>query len=758
MAMESEGFTPKANKAMTAAIELSGSLGHTYVGSEHLLYGLCSKTDGISGLLLSAQGVSPAAVKMYIIKMVGRGEKRKNDTVKFSPRAGMILENAVFRAKQAGRNEVGTDDLLIALLSEPGSAASVILSQFEVDTAAMLSDCSRAGMQLSDQSKSNGEQRSGKAIPYTTDMTAQARTSDPVIGREAEISRMVNILSRKNKNNPCLVGPPGVGKTAVVEGLAQWIALGKVGEPIGRKRLLCLDLVGMLAGAKYRGDFEERVKTVVEQVQAAGDVILFVDEFHNIVGTGAAEGAIDAANILKPALARGKLCLIGATTPEEYHRSVEKDGALERRFCRVDVPEPTKEQTLAILSGLKPTYEKHHHITIEEDALRAAVEHSLRCMPGRYLPDKALDLLDESAARLRLRQPTPTLRLQLSSLLAPRLTAADVAQCACEITGVPLAYVGSDRLQQLLDLEERLNRAVIGQEQAVSAVAAALRRSYAGLREETRPIASFLFVGKTGVGKTELCRCLAKELFDPHGKNGFLKLDMSEFMEKHSVARLIGAPPGYVGMEEGGQLTNAVAATPYSLVLFDEIEKAHPDVFHLLLQILEDGMLTDSVGKTVSFANTVIVLTSNLCAEHARLGFGQEKQEALSQSVLYDKLKTVFRPELLGRLDGIIRFSPPDEAAKQTILRKQIALLAQRLEKKGVTLRVTGEAVSFLSSQNPESGARGLRFAVVHLIGSQLADALLSGQLKEGDTALFDVNKEGQLRFEIRNTAYLTAK
>ncbi len=741
MAMSFDGFTQKANQAVNAAIALAENLGHTYVGSEHLLYGLCSKTDGICTLLLGAQGVTPAAVKGYITKTVGRGEKKGIETVGFSPRATKILENAVLRARECGKSAVGTDDLLCALLLEKASSAAVILSRFEVNTTALLADCERAGMQLQSKRLPAEHHPTKPNIPYTTDMTAAAAGYDPVIGREEEIKRMIGILCRKSKNNPCLVGPPGVGKTAIVEGLAIRMAVGKAGILSQGVRLLSLDLVGMLAGAKYRGDFEERVKNVIEQAESAGDVILFVDEFHNIVGTGAAEGAIDAANILKPALARGKIKMIGATTVEEYHRVVQKDGALERRFSRVEVSEPTEQQAKQILLGLKASYEKHHHIAIAKDALEAAVSCSVRCMPGRYLPDKALDLLDEAAARLSIESHNSE-----NADINRCLTREKVEQFAYETTGVPSIRAENGDYAHLLTLEERLCEAVIGQEAAIKAVSAAVRRGYAGLKDPNRPIASFLFLGATGVGKTALCKALAKELFDQNGKTGFIKLDMSEFMEKHAAARLIGAPPGYVGFEQGGQLTNAVADTPHSLILFDEIEKAHPDVYDLLLQILEDGVLTDAVGKRVSFAHTLIALTSNASAA-GRYGMGFSAVH--TNNAWQKSLGHTFRAELLGRLDGILQFQTPDQTARKQITKRFVSDFVGRAATKGICVRVEENVYDRLTADPDGSGARQLRSHVTQLMETPLADAILLGKIKQSDRIVYFTDETETIRFRV---------
>ncbi len=743
MAYYFEGFTEKANQAVHTAVSFAGQLGHTYVGSEHLLYGLAMQSGSIAGLLLHAKGVTPQLVSLRIVEVTGRGVKTSLDINKFSPRMQSIVEHASLHAKEIGRELVGTEDLFLAMLKDSGSAAVHLLHQLGINVGMMYADCAKAGTQFMQQIRrapNNTVRQTGKnGIPYTVDLTAIAKQLDPMVGREDEIQRMVQILSRRSKNNLCLVGQPGVGKTALVEGLAQWMVSGKVAPPVGNKRLLSLDLAAMLAGAKYRGDFEERVKQVIEQVENAGDVILFVDELHNIIGTGAAEGAIDAANLLKPALARRQIQMIGATTPQEYHRVIEKDAALERRFGQVEVVEPTKEQAIDILNGLKTVYEQHHRLVISPEAVKAAVECSIRCMPERFLPDKAIDLLDEAAANLHLRHyQNMTQRTRL-----PVLTAEDVCRLAAHITGIPLAQLERSEMEQMEQLEEKLNADVIGQEDAIHAVSAALKRSYSGLRDTERPIASFLFLGQTGVGKTELCRSLARHLFDNTGKNAFLKLDMSEFMEKHSVARLIGAPPGYIGTTEGGQLTNEISRHPHTLIVFDEIEKAHPDVFDLLLQILEDGCLTDACGKKVSFANTLIVLTSNLCSNDkgaGMVGFGAGVQDS-QEDQLFSRLKGVFRPELLGRLDEIIRFSALGQREYQQIAAKFVDDFIQRAAKIGITVSVDSEIEQLLMKGTTQSGARKIRNHVVQLLETPLADALIASEVHSGDCVQFSLSE-----------------
>ncbi len=755
------GFTEKANHAVNTAISFAEQMGHTYIGSEHLLYGLAAELNSVSGLLLSGSGVTPELLQGKITQQTGRGVKTTLAVDRLSPRAKAILENAVRYAKEMGRNRVGTEDLFLSLCKDSDSGAVSILRQLNVDVNILISDCARAGQQYISQLKhAQGmpKQPVKAEIPYTTDLTAIAKSCDPVIGREKELSRIVQVLARRSKNNPCLVGEPGVGKTALAEGLASRIAAGEVPPPVGNKRILSLDLAGMLAGAKYRGDFEERVKNVVEQVERAGDVILFVDELHNIIGTGAAEGAIDAANILKPALARRKIQMIGATTPQEYHRVIEKDGALERRFQQIEVNEPTREQAIAILQGLVPAYERYHRLYISKEAVCAAVDCSIRCMPQRFLPDKAVDLLDEAAAALHLTAAAPlsveqdfsaqtllsvSMEEKLPSL--PVLRAEDVCRLAAKITGVPQETLLQTDVERACSLERLLSQDVIGQENAVKAVAAAVRRSYAGLRDETRPIASFLLLGSTGVGKTELCRSLARHLFNGADKDAFLKLDMSEFMEKHAVARLIGAPPGYVGTEEGGQLTNAISRHPHTLILFDEIEKAHSDIFDLLLQILEDGCLTDACGKKVSFAQTLIVLTSNLCAKESAaqmLGFHTGSEE----SPIFDALNQTFRPELIGRLDEIIRFAPLNEQSRERIAEKFIADFAARAKRIGITVEVSPQAKALLLENPGKSGARQIRARVTKLLESPLADLRLSGGVKSGTCVRFEADESGGIR------------
>ncbi|MBQ6848439.1 MAG: ATP-dependent Clp protease ATP-binding subunit [Clostridia bacterium] len=756
-------FTDKGHAALQSAIRSAGEMGHTYVGTEHLLLGLLREGSGVAAVVLASRGITAAAYERQIVAAQGCGHRSALTAEDFTPRAKAVLEAALTDAALAGQRLAGTEHLLGAVLRDDTSVAVRLLTQLGVRAAELLGDLSRVGAPAPAAGKAA---RTPTLERFGRDLTALAREGrlDPVIGREEEITRVIQILCRRTKNNPCLIGEPGVGKTAVAEGLAQRIATGDVPPGLQNKRLLTLDLTGMVAGTKYRGDFEERLKTAVAEVGRAGDVLLFIDELHNLIGAGAAEGAVDAANILKPVLARGELQLVGATTIDEYRRHIEKDAALERRFQPVTVGEPTPRQTVSVLQGLRDKYEQHHRVRISEEALQAAVDLAVRYIPDRYLPDKAIDLMDEAAARVRLRCATAEdslaaekqAALQRQDLAAavalrrqevtadvaagmPTVTAEDVATVVAGWTGIPVSRVDGEEGRRLQELEAILHRRVVGQKEAVSAVARAVRRSRVGLRDPARPGGSFIFLGPTGVGKTELCKALAEALFGD--EKAMIRLDMSEYMEKHAVSRLIGSPPGYVGHEEGGQLTEAVRRRPYSVVLLDEIEKAHPDLFNILLQVLEEGQLTDSRGRRVDFRNTILIMTSNVGGRRmvgqGQLGFAPAVWDAAAhRTAAMGELRQLFRPEFLNRVDEIVLFHPLEKEQVEAIAGRMLERLCKRLQSFGygveVDPRLAGQIAA--AGMDPAYGARPLRRAMQSMVEDPLAEKLLSGVYKAGDT------------------------
>ncbi|MBS5165344.1 MAG: ATP-dependent Clp protease ATP-binding subunit [Butyricicoccus pullicaecorum] len=798
-------FTDRASAALQLAQETAGRMGHNYVGSEHLLDGLLLEGGGLAYRILTDAGVTTQGVEQQIEKQIGFGTPDPTAPQGLTPRTKRVIEMAVACAAQLGHSYVGTEHLLFGLLREGQNVAISILSALGADAEAILQTLAQ---RMGENSGSNatetapkGAAADGKALAqYGKDLTQAARDGklDPVIGRQEEIDRVIQILSRRTKNNPALVGDPGVGKTAVAEGLAQKIVSGDVPENLKNKRLIALDLTGMIAGAKYRGEFEERIKNVLEELKKAHDVILFIDELHMIVGAGAAEGAVDAANILKPALARGEIQMIGATTLDEYRKHIEKDAALERRFQPVTVNEPSPEDAVAILKGLRDRYEAHHGIQISDEAIEAAVKLSVRYVSGRQLPDKAIDLIDEACSRVRMHAMTPPDTLKeaedsLSALQAQKdeavraqnyeqaaklrdeeshkkeeieklrkvwdetkaaakgaVTPEDIAEVIAGWTGIPAARLTEDEGERLLHLEDTLHARVIGQDEAVGAVSRAIRRGRVGLRDPKRPIGSFIFLGPTGVGKTELCKTLAQAMFGD--ENAMLRFDMSEYMEKHSVARMIGSPPGYVGYDEGGQLTEKVRRKPYSVILFDEIEKAHPDVFNILLQILEDGQLTDGQGRKVDFKNTVLIMTSNIGAQkitgktHKTLGFGGDSKNGAEQSfedikkeVLSD-LKEAFRPELINRIDEIIVFNRLTEDEIGQIADGMLHQVASRMEEMELTMEWTDAARAHLvkAGFDPVYGARPLRRAIQSEVEDLVAEDFLRGTIKRGEHVVLD--------------------
>ncbi len=815
-------FTDRASSALQLAQEAAGRMGHNYVGSEHLLDGLVLEGGGMAAKVLTEAGVTAEKIEQQIEKLVGFGAPDPSAPQGLTPRTKRIVELAVAAASQLGHSYVGTEHLLYGLLYEGQNVAITILNALGVDSRSLMQTLSQhmgehqptggaAGQSASEPEAAGG---AGKALAqYGKDLTKAARDGqlDPVIGRKNEIDRVIQILSRRTKNNPALVGDPGVGKTAVAEGLAQKIASGDVPDNLKDKKLIALDLTGMIAGAKYRGEFEERIKSVLEELQKDKNVILFIDELHMIVGAGAAEGAVDAANILKPALARGDIQIIGATTLDEYRKHIEKDAALERRFQPVTVNEPSPEEAVQILTGLRDRYEAHHGIKISDEAIEAAVKLSVRYVSGRQLPDKAIDLIDEACSRVRMQAMTPppdlkTLEDEISALSAKKdeavraqdyeqaaklrdeqgakqaeadkqrkawedtkatardtVSADDIAEVIAGWTGIPAARLTEDEGQRLLQLEDTLHARVIGQDEAVNAVARAIRRGRVGLRDPKRPIGSFIFLGPTGVGKTELCKTLAEALFGD--ENAMLRFDMSEYMEKHSVARMIGSPPGYVGYDEGGQLTEKVRRKPYSVVLFDEIEKAHPDVFNILLQILEDGQLTDGQGRKVDFKNTVLIMTSNIGAQkitgkgRKSLGFGggdqstgEQSFEDIKKEVLSD-LKEAFRPELINRIDEIIVFNRLTEEEIGKIADGMLRQVASRMDEMELTMDWTPAARAHLvkAGFDPIYGARPLRRAIQSEVEDLVAEDFLRGNVQRGQHVTLD-EQDGKLTLKPNKT------
>ena len=797
-------FTERGQRALIAAQTEAAQLGRAYVGTEHLLLGVLTDPGAAAGVL---RGVTLDGARNEIIAILGRGtDSIEGKQMVYTPRTKKVIEQSVREARELKQSYVSVEHLLLALMREREGVAAHVLIKMGLDL-------NRAREELlhiltgADDGSTQGEgedQQTPILDQFSRDLTAAARSGelDPVIGREREIERIVQILSRRRKNNPVLIGEPGVGKSAIVEGLAQLIVEENIPEILRGKRVVSLDLAAMLAGAKYRGEFEERLKNAMAEIRKNGNIIMFIDELHTIVGAGASEGAIDAANILKPMLARGEIQCIGATTLGEYHKHIEKDGALERRFQPVQVGEPTKEESVAILAGLRDRYEAHHRVRITDEALRAAVYLSDRYIPDRCLPDKAIDLIDEAASRVRIQAFTapPDMKEQQLKLTALNKetdeavaredfeTAArlrdrkkelqsemderrsaweqklnskmetvgeeEVAHIVSIWTGVPVSRLTQDEAQRLIHLEDTLHRRVVGQEEAVKAVARAVRRARAGLKDPNRPIGSFIFLGPTGVGKTELCKALGEALFGD--EDSLIRIDMSEYMEKHSVSRMIGSPPGYVGHEEGGQLTEKVRRKPYAIILFDEVEKAHPDVFNLLLQILEDGRLTDGQGRVVDFKNTVIVMTSNAGAHTIKkqraLGFGgQEDSEktydAMRENIM-DEVRQIFRPEFLNRVDEIIVFHALTEAEIDQIARLLLDQVCLRLEDRGIRLEVGEEALRLISKAGYDLkyGARPLRRAIQRLVEDALSEEILLGDVRLGDKVLASVENE-KLKF-----------
>ncbi len=745
-------LTPQSSRALTLAFEAAAELGHSYVGSEHILLGLAMEGTGTAARSLRNYGFDDRRIRTLLTEALGRGAAGTRPAQGFTPRARSVIEAAAAEAESQGQRLVDTQHLLLAILREGDSLALRLLSSGGLDGRSLMRELAERGAGRSAAPRQPGRKPDPRALSaYTTDLTEAARAGrlDPVIGRETELMRMREILCRRSKNNPLLLGDPGVGKTALAEGLAQALLEGDVPEALYDKRILSLDMGAIVAGTKYRGDFEDRLRNLLEEVRSAGDVILFIDEMHMLVGAGAAEGAIDAANILKPLLSRGFLQVIGATTMEEYRRYLRKDAALARRFQPIPLREPTQEEAVRILTGLRPRYETHHRLAISQEAVIAAVKLSSRYVCDRFLPDKAIDLMDEAAARVLLRSAG-------QKELMRQVEAADVAEVAAEWTGVPVAAMTEAEGQRLRSLEEALKKRVIGQDAAVAAVAAAVRRGRAGLKEAGRPIGSFLFAGPTGVGKTELCLALAEALFG--SEKDLIRLDMSEYSEKFTASRLIGAPPGYAGCEEGGLLTELIRRRPYSVVLFDELEKAHTEVLDLLLQILEDGRLTDAHGRIADFRNAVVVMTTNagsaaVTAQRAPLGFLPPGPGSDREGPVRRELRQVFRAELLNRVDEIQIFRPLDEEALTLIARKLLEGLRERLAALDIRLEAEDGVAEALAREgrDPDFGARPLRRSLRRQLEDPLTDLILAGSLPPGSRAAVSL-EEGRIRIRCAET------
>ena len=800
-------FTKRAEKALEYAGDLAQGFGHNYIGTEHILYGLVKEGSGVASQVLNMQKITAENVVEEIEVLIGKGDKSQNrGEIGFTPRSKRVIENAFLEARKLGSEFIGTEHLLIGIMREGDSVAVRIMMDLNVNPQKLYNEIVKV-INEDENAGVSDKQPKGKASgsynqtptlnQYGTDLTKKATEGklDPVIGRKDEIQRVIQILSRRTKNNPCLIGEPGVGKTAVAEGLAERIIAEDVPEMLKNKRVVSLDIASMVAGAKYRGDFEERIKKCLEEVKKAGDVILFIDEVHTIVGAGSAEGAVDAANILKPLLARGEVQVIGATTLNEYRKYIEKDSALERRFSPVTVGEPTNEETIEILKGIRDRYEAHHNVKITDEAIKAAVELSTRYINDRFLPDKAIDLVDEAASRVKMRtytQPDTLKKLEeeISAMNKEKddaikvqdfekaaglrdkinvekeklqkekekweskntksittLTEEDIAEVVASWTGVPVKKLTQTENEKLRNLEQTLHQRVIGQNEAVDAVAKAIRRGRVGLKDPNRPIGSFLFLGPTGVGKTELSKALAESLFG--NEDAMIRIDMSEYMEGHSVSKLIGSPPGYVGFDEGGQLTEKIRRKPYSVILFDEIEKAHPDVMNMLLQILDDGRLTDAQGRTVNFKNTVIIMTSNIGArlitDKTTLGFSakdkkeesQKEYETIKKDVM-GELKKQFRPEFINRIDEIIVFHKLNEEDIKQIIDIMLNQVTKRMAEKSYKFEIDNSVKELIAKKGVDTdyGARPLKRAIQNILEDKIAEEILNGNIKPNKKAV----------------------
>ncbi len=807
-------FTDRARKVLTLAQDEAQRFNHNYIGTEHLLLGLVREGEGVAARVLENMNVELAKVRTAVEFIIGRGDRPVVGEVGLTPRAKRVIELAIDEARRLGHNYIGTEHLLLGLVREGEGIAAGVLESLGVNLDKVRHEVIRVLSQSSSACPAAETKRASKTptvdqLGINLNDAVRAGRSDPVIGREKEIERVIQILSRRTKNNPALIGEPGVGKTAIAEGLAQRIVAGDVPETLANKRVLTLDIGSLVAGTKYRGEFEERLKKIIEELRNTNDAVLFIDELHTLVGAGAAEGAIDAANILKPPLARGELQCIGATTLDEYRKYIERDAALERRFQPVMVEEPTLEQTIEILFGIREKYEEHHHVTITDEAARAAADLSIRYITDRHLPDKAIDLIDEAASRVRLRHSSapPELKAaqkELDRVLKekeaaindqdyevaaglrdaeaaakstidqlrsdwqaaqaaqkPTVTEEDIAQVVAMWTGIPVTRIAQEESQRLLNMEDALHKRVIGQQEAIDTISKAVRRARAGLKDPKRPIGSFIFLGPTGVGKTELAKALAEFMFG--SEDALIKIDMSEFMERHNVSRLVGAPPGYVGFEEGGQLTEAVRRKSYSVVLLDEIEKAHPEVFNILLQILEDGHLSDAKGRRVDFRNTVIIMTSNLGAKSllkdTSLGFrpvaaneeamAEQQYDRMKEKVL-DQLKSQFRPEFLNRVDSVVVFRSLQIEEIRQIVDLLLARVRDRMRAQQLGLEVTQAAKDHIIKlgYDVDYGARPLRRVLQNMVEDQLAEALLLGKFQPGMTIRLDKAEDAGLSIE----------
>jgi ATP-dependent Clp protease ATP-binding subunit ClpC len=815
MASRFDKFSERARRVLSLAQEEAQRLNHNYIGTEHILLGLVKEEEGVAARVLINMGVNLAKMRQAVEYVIGPGEKNATAGTGLTTRAKRVIELAIDEARQMGHTYIGTEHLLLGLLRENDGVAAGVLDSFSVNLERARGEITKFLSQNASRTRlAKTPSKTPTLDQVSRDLTADARAGklDPVIGRSKEIERVIQILSRRTKNNPALIGEPGVGKTAIVEGLAHRIVSGDVFETLEGKRVVALDMASVVAGTKYRGEFEERLKKVLEELRAAGNCVLFIDEFHTMVGAGAAEGAVDAANILKPALARGELQCIGATTLDDYRKYIEKDPALERRFQPVLVEEPTMEQTLDILRGIKVRYEEHHQLVISDEALKAAVDYAARYVPDRFLPDKAIDLIDEAASRVRIRnrskpaalrelkesgrklkhEKETALAAQQYDLAAekrqlelhaeeeiktledewkakkeqakPEVCKEDIAEVVGMWTGIPVVQIASEETARLLHMEEALHKRIVGQDEAIASIAKAVRRARAGLKDPRRPIGTFIFLGPTGVGKTELARALSEFMFG--NDSSLIRLDMSEFMEKFAVSRLVGAPPGYVGFDEGGQLTEAVRRKSYCLVLLDEIEKAHPDVFNILLQIFDDGHLTDAKGRKVDFRNSIVIMTSNIGADLIRkgntLGFVSHTDEAKVQQKSYDRmkenllgeLKKTFRPEFLNRIDGVVVFHPLDKEQIRQIVNLMLASSIKQMAEKGIKLEITEAAKDYLGIKGYDEvfGARPLRRTIQDLVEDKLSEDLLRGRCKDGDTVIIDLPEGAEgLQFEVQH-------
>ena len=807
MANRFEKFSERARRVLTLAQEEAQSLNHSYIGTEHILLGLVREEDGIAAKVLTNLGVGLNKVRAAVEFVTGRGDKPSTTETGLTPRARRVIELAIDEARYLSHNYIGTEHLLLGLLREGEGIASGVLDNLGITIDRTRGEVERVLSQSTTKSKSaRNVSRTPALDQLGINLTEAARAGklDPVIGRTKEIERVTQILSRRTKNNPALIGEPGVGKTAIVEGLAHRIVAGDVPETLEDKRLIALDIGAVVAGTKYRGEFEDRLRKIIDEIRSAGNCVLFIDEFHTMVGAGAAEGAVDAANLLKPALARGELQCIGATTLDDYRKYIERDAALERRFQPVLVEEPSIDEALGILNGIKERYEEHHRLSISDEALNSAVTLAARYIPDRFLPDKAIDLIDEAASRVRIRNRTIPMTLKDARRLEdsihrdkdaalatqqydyatelrqrelqieekikqleaewhtqqeenkPVVGTEDIAEVVSMWTNIPVVQLAEDETTRLLEMESVLHKRIIGQDEAINTVSKAVRRARAGLKDPSRPIGNFIFLGPTGVGKTELVRALAEFMFG--SEETLVRLDMSEFMEKFAVSRLVGAPPGYVGYEEGGQLTEAVRRKSYCCILLDEIEKAHPDVFNILLQIFDNGHLTDAKGRRVDFRNSIIVMTSNIGAELIRkgssIGFSVSSDEEKNRQQDYERmkdkllgeLKKTFRPEFLNRIDGVVVFHPLNKEHIRSIVDLMLAVVTERLAEKSINLEVTDAAKDFLGEKGYDEvyGARPLRRVIQDMVEDKLSEGVLSCTFQAGDTAVVDL-EDGEI-------------